>query len=64
MASEIDILRCSVGVAALRDAGCGVVRPVRVVLGSQFRMTLPAVRGASGRLGAREWGMSIRGSRV
>jgi hypothetical protein len=51
-------------VAALRDAGCGVVRPVRVVLGSQFRMTLPAVRGASGRLGAREWGMSIRGSRV
>jgi hypothetical protein len=35
MASEIDILRCSLGVAPFTDAGCGVVRPVRVVLGSQ-----------------------------
>ena len=31
MALEIDTLHCSVGVAALRDAGCVVVRPVRVV---------------------------------
>ena len=36
-----------VGVAALRDAGCGVVRPVRLVVGSLFRMTLPAVRGSA-----------------
>jgi hypothetical protein len=31
MALKIDTLQCSVGVAALRDAGCGVVRPVREV---------------------------------
>jgi hypothetical protein len=31
MALKIDTLQCSVGVAALRDAGCGVVRPVRIV---------------------------------
>jgi hypothetical protein len=31
MALKIDILQCSGGVAALRDAGCGVVRPGRVV---------------------------------
>jgi hypothetical protein len=29
MALEIDTWRFRVGVAALRDAGCGVVRPVR-----------------------------------
>ena len=31
MALKIDTLQCCVGVAALRDLGCGVVRPVRVV---------------------------------
>ena len=31
MALEIDTLECSVGVAALRDARWGVVRPVRIV---------------------------------
>ena len=31
MALKIDTLHCSVGLAALRAAGCGVVRPVRVV---------------------------------
>ena len=31
MALGIDTLRCSAGVAALRNAGCGVLRPVRVV---------------------------------
>ena len=31
VALKIDALQCSVGVAALRDAGCGVLRPVRVV---------------------------------
>jgi hypothetical protein len=31
MALKIDTLQCSVGVSALRDAGCGVLRAVRVV---------------------------------
>jgi hypothetical protein len=31
MALKIDALQRSVAVAALRDAGCGVLRPVRVV---------------------------------
>jgi hypothetical protein len=31
MALKIDTLQCSVGVAALREAGCGVLRPVSVV---------------------------------
>jgi hypothetical protein len=31
MALEINAWRCSVGVAALRDAGCGALRPVTVV---------------------------------
>jgi hypothetical protein len=48
MALKIDTLQSSVGVAALRDAGCGVVGPVRVVLGSPFRMTLPAGRRSTG----------------
>ena len=36
MALKIDTLQCSVGVAALRDAGCGVLRPVRVVWARRF----------------------------
>ena len=59
MALKIDTLQCSVGVAALREAGCGVLRPVSVVLGSPFLMRLPPVRSSAG-----DWGMGIRGSRV
>jgi hypothetical protein len=31
MALKIDTLQCSVGVAVLRDAGRGVLQPVRVL---------------------------------
>ena len=59
MALKIDTLQCSGGVAALRDAGCGVRAAGQGCLGSPFRMTLPLVRSSAG-----DWGMSVRGSRV
>jgi hypothetical protein len=36
MALKIDTLQRGVGVAALRDTGCGVERPVRVVWARRF----------------------------
>jgi hypothetical protein len=59
MTLKIDILQCSVSVAALRDTGCCVGAAHLGRLGSPFRMTLPAVRSSAG-----DWGMSRRGSQV
>jgi hypothetical protein len=64
MALKIDTLQCSVGVAALRDAGCGVLRQVEHEVGVAVPDVSSSSAESAGDWGTREWGMSIRGSRV
>jgi hypothetical protein len=49
MALKIDTCNAELAWRRSRDAGCGVVRPVRVVFGLAVPVwTLPAVRGSAG----------------
>jgi len=52
------------GVMAGVSLGCGVLRRGQARLGSPLRMSLSPVSSSARDWGTREWGMSIRGSRV
>ncbi len=59
MALKIDTLQMQRWRGGARRRRLRRAGPVRVILGSPLRMTLPAVRSSAG-----DWGMSVRGSGV
>jgi hypothetical protein len=61
---KIDTLQCSGGAAPFRDAGYGVVERSGWFGLAVSDDSSSTVRSSAGDWGRREWGMSIRGSRV